>query len=158
MRNLPFGDQMFKRGPRDTQNNIGYCCCSWLPPRSWSWVLLLKSPATWLRWLLDLTWKLPPRGLALMVPEVSIQDAKKGRDQLSYPALLLSIYNHDGHSKISLKVQWWCSYFSSRKQQSNWIWGLLNKKEIMSSIRNLVKDTELIRPWTLEESLLLPLY
>lgn len=82
----------------DSQNNIDYCLCPSLSPRTWMYDLIAEdTPHTGYR--TELTWKPLIWGLALTVSVCSIQATKGGGGkQHSYAAL------QSKKNKSSLKV------------------------------------------------------
>lgn len=80
-----------------------------------------------------------------------MQTAKRRKQ----PKVLLSFDSYDQKGKISVKMQAWHKYLFSNQLLSNWTFGALNRREIISGTAKLVNNLGLTRSWISEEILLL---
>lgn len=76
---------------------------------------------------------------------------------MSFPAVIVENHNDDQHGKTDPKVKQWHVYSVNNLQLSNWTQGLLTRREFMPATVNPANYPWPVRPYNLEENLLLPL-
>lgn len=120
MRNLITGCWLTKLFP----NNISYCCCPWLFPRIWRYVLIVKDTLNlentrfWGVYL-DLSQKAPHSELDLVTVDVLWKLTTEGNNQYSSSHMVSTNHRNDQHGTISLNIPKWHLYLGENQQLSN---------------------------------------
>lgn len=86
--------------------------------------LLVKTPPTSDKGLgrteLELTWRPPSSGLALIAPEGVMQAVKEEKQSMVLPNCKPTNHDNNQHGKISLVVPQWYFYLGGNSQLPNW--------------------------------------